>query len=219
MMHTDLTSGTLRILLLGADPEWRQSLRHLMDQHSNWSVCGEIEASDQALELVAAETPDVLATDTSISANALETILESRPSIGVLIFGSPEDEDRVEDLLRAGARGVVAKEDPEETIEEAVEALGRSRLFFSPSASELVFSRFVGRPSEGTRGLARKLTPRERDVVRLLAEGKSNRELAQALDISLKTVENHRSNAMRKLGVRTLGDLVRAAIEAEIIAP
>jgi DNA-binding NarL/FixJ family response regulator len=219
MMHTDLTSGTLRILLLGADPEWRQSLRHLMDQHSNWSVCGETEAPDQVADLIAAESPDVLATDTSISANALETILETRPSIGVLIFGSTEDDDRVEDLLRAGARGVVGKADPEETIEEAVEALGRSQLFFSPSASELVFSRFVGRSSEGSRGLARKLTPRERDVVRLLAEGKSNRELAEALDISLKTVENHRSNAMRKLGVRTLGDLVRAAIDAQIIAP
>jgi len=134
----------------------------------------------------------------------------------ILFYTSHDEEYLIAQALRAGARGYVLKSDSENRLLEAVQALARHFPFFTAKASQMLLRDLktgVKRQAE------QALTARERDVVRLLAVGKSNKEIASSLGISIKTVETHRSAIMRKLGLRSITDLVRYAIRNKIIQP
>jgi DNA-binding NarL/FixJ family response regulator len=162
--------------------------------------------------------PDVVAMDASFSTDAIADLHRVRPKVGILVFDSHQRHETVDGILSAGAKGLVSKSDSAEMVLDAIQAVARNDPFLSPSASEIVLERYLGRPaSRAATRRPQQLTRRECDVVRLLSEGKTNRELAQTLHISVKTVENHRANAMRKLGVHTIGDLVREAIRHGMI--
>jgi len=145
------------------------------------------------------------------------SIKRIRPVTEILFYTSHDEEYLIAQALRAGARGYVLKSDSENRLLEAVQALARHLPFFTSQASQLLLRDLL--KTDVKRQAGQALTARERDVVRLLADGKSNREIAFSLGISIKTVETHRSAIMRKLSLQSITDLVRYAIRNKIIQP
>jgi len=213
----------VHILLADDFPLVRRGLRELLELQPGWKVVGEAATGREALEKAKCLKPDVVILDISMpELNGLEAtreILKAVPKTEVLILSLHQSEQLVHRVLEAGASGYVLKSDTEGTLVEAVEAVRRHRAFFSSEAASVVLQAYRGGGSrEALSKCAQStLTPRERQVVQLLAEAKSNKEVASSLRISLHTVTTHRANIMRKLQVHSLSELVRYAIRNEIV--
>ena len=183
---------------------------------------GEAADGRQAVALVKELKPDIVILDISMPLlNGLEAtrqILKIRPQTKVLILTMHESDSLIRDILDVGARGYILKTDVGTDLVKAVESLRWNKTFFTQRVSQMVLdgdlkgdSRVSNSDSEGTR-----LTPRQREVVQLLAEGKSSKEVAVALDVSVKTAETHRANIMRKLNLHSVTEVVRYAIRNQI---
>jgi DNA-binding NarL/FixJ family response regulator len=203
----------------------RQGLRSLVEREPGWSVCGEAADGREAVERVRALKPDVVVMDLSMPhLNGLEAtrqILRDLPRTAVLMLSASESEEQVREVLAAGARGFVLKSDAGKELLAALAGLREGRPFFSARIAEIVLQGYlrggggpVANPEATPPG---QLTTREREVLQLLAEGQNNKQVAAALGITIKTAEAHRSNLMRKLKVRSLGELVRYAIRNKIV--
>jgi DNA-binding NarL/FixJ family response regulator len=212
----------LRLLLADDHDIVRRGMKELLEEQAGWSVCAEAADGRAAVELAVAQRPHVAILDLSMpELNGLEAtrrIKEALPETEVLVFSMHESEDLIRDVLAAGARGYLLKSDASRQLVTAVETLARHQPFFSGRVSEVVLGGFLKPgPAPITTGLGNRLTSREREVVQLLAEGKSNKQIATLLQLSVKTVETHRTSAMRKLGLKSLPDLVRFAIRNQIV--
>lgn len=212
----------LRLLLADDHDIVRRGMKELLEEQVGWSVCAEAADGRAAVELAVAQRPHVAILDLSMpELNGLEAtrrIKEALPETEVLVFSMHESEDLIRDVLAAGARGYLLKSDASRQLVTAVETLARHQPFFSGRVSEVVLGGFLKPgPAPITAGLGNRLTSREREVVQLLAEGKSNKQIATLLQLSVKTVETHRTSAMRKLGLKSLPDLVRFAIRNQIV--
>jgi DNA-binding NarL/FixJ family response regulator len=203
----------------------RRGLRSLLQMHPGWEVCGEAANGREAVEQVKKLKPAVVILDISMpELNGLDVtrkIMKDAPQTEVLILTMHSSEEVACEVLRAGARGYVLKSDADPDLVTAVEALLQHKPFLSSNVTEFVVDRFVkdrSRPSERQEPRSR-LTNREREVLQLLAEGKSNKEVAVLLKISTKTVEAHRANIIRKLDLHSLSDLVRYAIRNKMVEP
>lgn len=215
----------LRILLADDHELTRSGFRYLLEKHPDWSVCGEASNGRMAVEMAEKLRPDFAILDMSMpELNGLEAtrqILKKQPQLKVLIFTMHETEKIIVDVLEAGARGVVLKSDVGENMVAAVESISKGRRFFTSRIAETVVDAYLSKrvPSEtadhGQGTFA--LTTREREVVHLLAEGKSNKEVADCLGISARTAEGHRSEVMRKLKLGSLAELIRFAIRNGIV--
>ena len=201
----------------------RKGLRSVLDGQSGWSICGEADNGRQAVEQARKLKPDVLIMDVSMpELNGLEATRQIRkelPKTEILILTVHESEQLVGEVLAAGARGYILKGDTTRLLVAAVEAIAQHKPFFTGTASEVVLGGYL-RPGQPPRKEARdlpRLTAREREIVQLLAEGQSNKEVATTLGISVKTVDAHRANIMHKLNLRSVTDLVRYAIRNHII--
>jgi DNA-binding NarL/FixJ family response regulator len=152
---------------------------------------------------------------------ATRQIINADPKARVLILTMHESDQVVREVLDAGARGYVLKSDAGRNLVAAVEAVCRHNSFFTSKVADLVMSdyRKVGPAANGDRPSRERLTPREREALQLLAEGKSSKEVAVALRLSVKTAETHRSNIMRKLELHSVSELVRYAVRNKIIEP
>ena len=211
-------------LLLADDHEIvRQGLRSLLGAHRDCEVVGEAVDGRQAVALVKDLKPDIVILDISMPLlNGLETtrqILKMRPQTKVLILTMHESDSLIRDILDVGARGYVLKTDVGKDLVAAVESLHRNKTFFTSRVSQMILDGYLkgdSRPSDPDSERTR-LTPRQREVVQLLAEGKSSKEVAVALDLSVKTAETHRANIMRKLNLHSVTEVVRYAIRNEII--
>jgi DNA-binding NarL/FixJ family response regulator len=176
------------------------------------------------VEKAQALKPDVVVLDITMpELNGLEAarrILRAVPRTQVLILTMHDSDEVVHEVLEAGARGYVLKSDAGRDLVAAVEALGEGRPFFTPRVAELVLSGYLhGAAEPAKRTMPRnRLTSRERELLQLLAEGKSNKEAATALSISVKTVETHRANIMRKLNLHSISELVYYAVRNRIIS-
>ncbi|SCX86556.1 response regulator [Microvirga guangxiensis] len=212
----------LQILLADDHDIVRRGLKDLLEQHPGWQVCAEAANGRDAVDLALQHRPHVAVIDLSMpelnGLDATRRIRQSLPDTEVLIFTMHESEELIREVLLAGARGYLLKADAVRQLIPAVESLSQKRPFFAGRVSELLLDRFLtdgearmGRPT------TERLTSREREIVQLLAEGKSNKQIAQLLDLSVKTVETHRTTAMRKLELNSLADLVRYAIRTQII--
>jgi DNA-binding NarL/FixJ family response regulator len=187
-------------------------------------VCGEAangrEAVDRAREL----KPDIAILDITMpELNGLEAarrVLRVAPRTQVLILTMHDSDELVQEVLATGARGYVLKSDAGRDLVAAVEALAEGRPFFTPRVADLVLSGYLrGSTSTPRRELpGRRLTGREREVLQLLAEGRTNKEVAALLAISVKTVETHRANIMRKLNLHSISELVHYAIRNRLIS-
>jgi DNA-binding NarL/FixJ family response regulator len=200
----------------------RKGLVALLQQQPDWQVCGEAADGREAVEKAQQLRPDVVILDIGMpSLNGLEAtrqILKANPLARILILTLHDSDQTVRDVLNAGARGFLLKSDAASELVAAVEALGRAKAYFTSKVSPLVLEPHLKGPTGPALTLSRhRLTPREREVVQLLAEGKSTKEVAVTLGLSVKTAETHRSNIMRKLQLHSVSDLVLYAVRNNIV--
>lgn len=213
-----------RILLADDHDIVRRGLKALLQERPEWKICGEANSGRDAVELATRLQPEIAIVDLMMpDLNGLETtgrIRKVSPRTEVLVFTMHHDEELVHEVLSAGARGYLLKTDVERHIVTAVETLLRHQPYFSAQISETVLDGFLRSRREGD-GLqaASRLTPREREIVQLLAEGHRNKIVAHKLGISIKTVETHRTTLMRKLGVKSIVELVRYAVRNHLTEP
>lgn len=216
----------LRILIADDHELARRGIRALLEAHPDWEVCGEARDGREAVELAHATTPDVILLDVGMpNLNGLEAarqILATSPDVAILILTMQDSDQVVREMLRAGARGFLLKSDAGKDLVAAVEALQLQRTFFTTRVSQMVLEGFLDREkTDGRHGKEDDsddvLTGREREVIQLLAEGKTSKEVAVALNLSVKTAETHRTNLMRKLDLHSVADLTRYAVRNGIV--
>jgi len=214
----------VRILLADDHDVVRRGLKALLQERAGWEVCGEAISGRDAVDLARELQPGIAIVDLMMpDLNGLETTRQIRrvsESTQILIFTMHHNESLVHDVLEAGARGYLLKSDAERCIVTAVDTLLRRQPYFSAQVSETVLEAFLRSGRPGTEGAAApRLTPREHEVIQLLAEGYRNKMIAQRLGITVKTVETHRTALMRKIGVKSIVDLVRYAIRNHLTEP
>jgi DNA-binding NarL/FixJ family response regulator len=211
----------VRILLADDRIIARRGLRALLEICPNFHVCAEACNGREAIELAVNHKPDVAILDIMLTVidgiEATRQIRKETPDTEVMIFTLHDEPEKIREVIEAGARGYVFKSEADEQIIKAIETLARHRAFFSSQISESLLDNFVNHQVVGNHSTA--LTAREREVVRLIAEGQSNKNIAYLLDISVKTVETHRSASMRKLNVHSTAQLVRYALRRGLIVP
>lgn len=214
----------LRILIADDHEVARRGIRALLESHSGWEVCGEAKDGRETVELAAAMKPDVILLDIGMpNLNGLEAarqILAASPEVAILILTMHDSDQTVREVLRAGARGFLLKTDAGRDLVAAVEALQRQRTFFTTRVSQMVLDGYLDRENrqDGDGDVSGDvLTAREREVIQLLAEGKTSKEVAVTLNLSVKTAETHRTNLMRKLGLHSVADLTRYAVRNGIV--
>ena len=193
------------------------------DARPEWEVCGEASTGREAVAAAASLRPDIVVMDISMpdmnGLEAMREILKDNPCTQVLILSMHESEQMVHDVLSAGARGYLLKRDAGNDLIAALEALRQHKLFFTSTVSEVVLDGYLGSTSAAATADApsSRISPRERQIVKLVAESKSNKEVANILQISVKTVESHRANIMEKLGLHSVTELVRYAVRNNIV--
>ncbi|MGA8872247.1 MAG: response regulator transcription factor [Candidatus Acidiferrales bacterium] len=214
---------TVRILIVDDHDLMRRGIKALLQSHAGWEVVGEAHTGREAVTKAEELKPDVAILDISMpDLNGIEAarrIRKSAPNTEVLILSVHYSDQLIRDILEAGVRGYIVKSDSDRDLVIAVETLANHKPFFTPRATEVILSNFNGaRPGNDLPESVRdRLTSREREIVQLLAEGKSSKEVASSLGISVKTAETHRANIMRKLQLHTVTDLVRYAVRNQII--
>ena len=210
----------LRILVADDHHVVRTGLRALLESKTGWQVCAEASNGREAVQKAGELQPDVAVLDIGMpllnGVEATRQIRKVSPETEVLILTMHDSEQMIQGVLDAGARGYILKDDADRNLLAAVEALRKHKPYLSSRVSAAVSNTALSDAPEGERP-ARRLTPREREIVQLLAEGKSNKEIASYLNISVKTAETHRANIMLKLNFHSVTELVRYAVKNKII--
>jgi DNA-binding NarL/FixJ family response regulator len=217
----------LRILIADDHEVARRGIRSLLESHSGWEVCAEAKDGRDAVELAASTSPDLVLLDIGMpNLNGLEAarqILATTPNVAILILTMHDSDNVIREVLRAGARGFLLKSDAGRDLVAAVEALESQKTFFTPRVSQMVLDGFLNREKKRSEiedvvnPSGDLLTAREREVIQLLAEGRTSKEVAVTLNLSVKTAETHRTNLMRKLGLHSVADLTRYAVRNGIV--
>jgi DNA-binding NarL/FixJ family response regulator len=214
----------LRILIADDHEVVRRGLSTLLQTHEGWEICGEAKDGREAVDKAKQLKPDVVILDVGMpnlnGLAATRQLMQGDPNLKVIVLTITDSDQVIREALDAGARGFVLKSDAARDLVSAVEALQRNRMFFTPRVNDMVLAGFLDkghRPSTGEPPTLPTLTPREREVIQLLAEGKSSKEVASVLNLSTKTAETHRSNIMRKLDIHSIRDLVVYAVKNDII--
>jgi DNA-binding NarL/FixJ family response regulator len=199
----------------------RKGLVSLLAAHPNWQVSGEASDGRDAVEMVAKLKPHVVILDIGMpSLNGLEAtrqILKDSPDTRVLVLTLHDSDQLIREVLNAGARGFLLKSDAARDLVAAVEALLRDKTYFTSKVADMVLGGYLNRSGTPMASRSHHLTSREREVVQLIAEGRSTKEVAVALGMSVKTAETHRSNIMRKLQIHSVSDLVMYAVRNDIV--
>jgi DNA-binding NarL/FixJ family response regulator len=220
----------LRILIADDHEVARHGIRALLEAHAGWEVCAEAKDGREAVELASTTNPALILLDIGMpNLNGLEAarkILAASPDVPILILTMHDSDQVVREVLRVGARGFLLKSDAGRDLVAAVEALQMRRTFFTTKVSQMVLEGYLDRDSPENREAGNEikqdeaaavLTGREREVIQLLAEGKTSKEVAVALRLSVKTAETHRTNLMRKLDLHSVADLTRYAVRNGIV--
>jgi two-component system response regulator NreC len=213
---------TVRILLADDHKVVRQGTRALLSAVPEWEIVGEAANGRDAVSLTAELKPDIVILDISMpelnGLDATRQIKKKSPETEVLIFTGQETEELVHDVFDSGARSYIMKTDAADHLIDAIKALSEHKHFFTSRISEIVFARYIQKKGtlEGAPEKSR-ITNREREIVQLLAEGKSSKEIATILGISVRTVETHRAAIMKKLGLKSFSELIRYAVRNKII--
>ena len=217
--------SALRILIADDHEVVRAGVRSLLESQPDCEICGEAATGRQVVALAQQLKPDVAIMDITMpELNGLEATRQIRkvaPTVQVLILSVHESEELVREIIDAGAHGYVLKSDAGRELAAAMHALRKQETFFTSRVAQIALRAYRNKKPNGDAppppgGV---LTPREREVLQLLAEGKSNKETASALGIGVMTVETHRSNIMHKLDAHSVAELVHYAVRHKIITP
>jgi DNA-binding NarL/FixJ family response regulator len=215
--------NNLRILIADDHEVVRRGLMSLLSSRPGWVVCAGASSGREAVALAAQHRPDIVVMDIAMPVlNGLEATRQIRkmlPKTNVMILSLHYSDQLVREVVDAGARAYILKSDASRDLLTAVEALAGQRSFFTSGAAEVLIDGFCN-PAPAPRPLMRKfLSAREREIVQLLTEGKSSKEVAVDLGISVKTAETQRANIMRKLEMHSVSELVRYAVKNHMIEP
>jgi len=213
--------SVLRILIADDHEVARKGIRSLLENHPGWEICGEASDGREAVASVTKLKPDVLLLDIGMpnlnGLDATRQILAIMPEARILILRVHDSEQVVREVLAAGARGFLLKSDTGRDLVTAVEALQQGRTFLTSKVAQMMVDVYLRPHSETDPSNPCVLTPREREVIQLVAEGKTTKEIATALNLSVKTAETHRTNLMRKLDLHSIADLTLYAVRNGIV--
>ena len=215
----------LRILIADDHDLMRRGIKTLLLTHAGWEICGEANTGREAVTKAEELKPDIAILDIGMSdldgIEAARRIRKASPGTEILILSVHYSDQLIREIVEVGVRGYIVKADSDRDLIIAVETIASHKPFFTSCATEVILGIFnPGGPVKNVPGLIReRLTSREREIVQMLAEGKSSKEVASSLGISVKTVETHRSNVMRKLELHSVSELVRYAVRNQIVEP
>jgi DNA-binding NarL/FixJ family response regulator len=214
--------SVFRILVADDHPVFRFGVCSLLASHEGWEICGQVADGRDAVEKCRQLKPDLLILDicmpTLNGVDAAQQIMKNNPAQKILVLTDVRAEQVVRDCLDAGVRGWVFKADGTDDLIAAVEALQRNRSSFSARVSDLIMDCYLKRQRGGPAAAqGPRLSPREREVVQLVAEGKTSKEVAVILNVAVKTVDTHRSNLLVKLRLHSIAELVLYAVRNEIV--
>jgi len=213
----------IRIILADDHAVMRRGLRLVLEQQKDFQVVGEASDGREAVNLVESLKPDVAVLDITMpNLNGIEAarqISAKQLRVAVVILSMHADEGYVLRALKAGARGYLLKESPEADFINAVRMVNEGKAFFSPAVSRLLVEDYVRQlQDKDIEDSYELLTSREREILQLIAEGKSNKDIANMLNLSLYTVETHRSNILEKLSLHSVAELILYAVRKGVIA-
>jgi two-component system, NarL family, response regulator NreC len=213
---------SVRVLLVDDHGIVRKGVRSLLESEPGVKIVGEATDGLQAVRLAEELAPDVVVMDIAMpllsGIEATARIVKARPEVGVIILSMHSDETYLARALKAGARGYLLKESAEDVLVQAVHTVVQGRPFFSPEISQFLVDDYLRQARQGgPHDSYELLTDREREVLRLLAEGKTNKEVATLLDLSVYTVETHRTNLMKKLDLHNTAELVLYSVRRKIV--
>jgi DNA-binding NarL/FixJ family response regulator len=206
-----------RILIADDHDVVRSGVRTILEAHEGWEVVGEATDGKQTVDQALATRPDIVILDYGLPlVNGVEATRQIKarvPGVEILIFTMHDTDSLVRDVLEAGARGFLLKSDARQFLVSAVESLAAHKPFFTGKVSETLLETYLAK------GCTHEsvLTAREKAVVQLIAEGKTNKQIADILNISTKTVETHRALALRKLNLDTTAALIRYAVRNKLV--
>jgi two-component system response regulator NreC len=211
----------IRLLLVDDHEIVRAGLRLLFMAEPDMEIVGEAGSAEEALRAVRKVKPDVVLMDVAMPGmsgiEATRRIKEADPGVAVLALTMHEDEQYFFEMLNAGASGYIPKRAAPDDLVSAIHVVSQGNVFLYPTLAKLLVKDFIQRTESGEDSAAEVLTPREREVLTYIAEGNTNREIAEELVISHKTVDRHRENIMRKLNLHSRVELVKYAIEKGLI--
>ncbi|HKE06956.1 MAG TPA: response regulator transcription factor [Candidatus Acidoferrum sp.] len=211
----------LRLLIADDHAVVRAGLRALLESRKGWQVCAEAADGRDAVEKATKHKPDVIILDIGMpllnGVEAARRIRKALPQSEILILTMHESDELVQQVVEAGARGYILKDEADRVLHAAIDALRQHKPYFSTRVSEAADAAEPRGDGDSGRAGRSRLTPREREILQLLAEGKSNKEVATLLNISVNTAEAHRANIMLKLDFHSLADLVMYAVRNKII--
>jgi two-component system response regulator NreC len=212
----------IRLLLVDDHQIVRAGLRMLFQAEADMEIVGEVSSGDEAIQAVHDLKPDVVLMDVVMPGmsgmEATRRIKETSPEVAVLALTMHEDEQYFFEMLNAGASGYVPKRAAPDDLVSAIRVASQGNVFLYPTMAKLLVKDFLQRSEAGTAPPSEELTAREREVLTCIAEGMTNREIAETLVISAKTVDRHRENIMRKLNLHNRVELVKYAIEQGLIS-
>ncbi|MEW6302279.1 MAG: response regulator transcription factor [Verrucomicrobiota bacterium] len=216
LRKTPAASAAKRILIVDDHPIMRQGLALLINNEADLAVCGEAENAHQALELVEKTKPDLVLADISMPGKGgLELVKDIHamyPDVYVLVLSMHDESLYAERVLRAGGRGYVMKQEGGKKLIDAIRQVLTGQIYVSGQMSAKILEIFSGRRPESSSSPVELLTDREFEVFQLIGKGKSTREIAEELHISIKTVEVHRVNMKEKLKLQTAPELIHYAV-------
>jgi len=207
-----------RILIADDHDLLRRGVKALLESHPGWTVCAEARTGLEAVVHAEELRPDIAILDIAMpDMNGIEAarrIRKACPRTEILLLSVHHSDQLIRQIIEAGVRGFIVKSDSDQDLLKAVETLSNHKPWMTGVAAELLVS-----SREGQNDNLERLTSREREIVQLLAEGKTSKQIATALGISVKTAETHRANLMRKLEIHSVSELVRYAVRNQIIEP
>jgi DNA-binding NarL/FixJ family response regulator len=217
-----MTKTTVQILIADDHDVMREGTRAVIERQPGWEVCGVAATGREAVEQAFALEPDVVVMDMSMpelnGLAAAQQIRRRLPQTEILIFTAHQTDELIREVFEAGVKSFIVKSEAHHFLVEAIQSLSQHKPFFTNKVSEILFADILNRSERNpSRSRSGQLSEREREIVQLLSEGRSNKAVAGALGISVRTAEAHRASILRKLSLDSVASLVRYAIRNKII--